>query len=109
MSIVLFTHASYSQVFVEEQNINELDIQYIELVGVNSSMFGVKIKIFVDYGAPVKFMKGAKIKNSSGKDMKFNTMMHALNFMYENNWKYVNYTETIVGSKLRYVYLLEKK
>ncbi len=36
-------------------------------------------------------------------------MIDALNFMYKNNWKYVNYTEAVIGGKIRYVYLLEKR
>jgi hypothetical protein len=109
LTIMFFTQLSFSQVFVEEQNINELDIKYIQLVGVNTSMFGVKIKVFVDYGQKAKFMKADGIKNSKGETKKFNSMMDALNFMNKNGWKFVNYTETIVGSKLRYLYLLEKE
>jgi len=41
--------------------------------------------------------------------MKFNSMVHALNFMRKNNWKYKNYTEAMFNGKIRYVYLLEKE
>ena len=104
----LIAQLTYSQVFVEDQNINDLNIEYVELVGVNTSMFGVKIKVYVDYGQEVKFLKADKIKDNNGKIMKFNTMIHALNFMKENGWEYVNYSESVIGSKLRYVYLLKK-
>ena len=100
---------SFSQVYVEDVNINELDIKYIQLVGVNTSMFGVKIKVYVDYGQKVKFMKSSKIKDAEGKIKKFNSMTDALNFMYKNGWKYVNYTEAVISGKIRYVYLLEKR
>lgn len=106
---MFLTQYTFSQVFVEDVNINELDIEYVQLVGVNTSMFGVKIKVFVDYGQEAKLMKADAIRDASGKTMKFNSMIHALNFMNENGWKYTNYTETIVSSKLRYVYLLENK
>jgi len=106
---IFMTQLSFSQVYVEEQNINELDIKYIELVGVNTSMFGVKMKIYVDYGAKVKFMKSAKIKGADGKIMKFNTMIHALNFMYDNGWEYVNYSTVVMGGKIRTIYILKKK
>jgi len=104
-----FAQFSFSQVFVGEQNINDLDIKYIQLVGINTSLFGVKMKVYVDYGQKVKFLKADKIRDAKGKIMKFNTMTHALNFMYKNGWRYVNYTENVIASKLRYVYLLEKK
>ncbi len=109
IAISFFTHLSFSQVFVQDVNINELDIEYVQLVGVNTSMFGVKIKVYVDYGQEAKLMKADAIKDATGKTIKFNSMIHALNFMNENGWKYTNYTETIVSSKLRYVYLLENK
>lgn len=108
IAIAFFTQLSYSQVFVEDQNINELDIKYVQLIGVNTSMFGVKIKVFVDYGQKAKFMKADGIKDADGKVMKFNSMMDALNFMNLNDWSFVNYTEANFNGKLRYVYLLEK-
>ena len=108
-TLLFLTQLTYSQVFVEDVNINDLDIEYVQLVGVNTSMFGVKIKVYVDYGQEAKLMKADAIKGASGNTMKFNSMIHALNFMNENGWKYTNYTETIVSNKLRYVYLLENK
>jgi hypothetical protein len=109
VTIGLFTQISFSQVFVSDQNINDLDITYVQLVGVNTSMFGVKIKVFVDYGQKAKLMKADGIKDSEGKVKKFNSMMDALNFMDKNGWKYINYTEAIISGKLRYVYLLKRK
>ena len=108
-TLLFLTQLTYSQVFVEDVNINDLDIEYVQLVGVNTSMFGVKIKVYVDYGQEAKLMKADAIKDASGNTIKFHSMIHALNFMNENGWKYTNYTETIVSSKLRYVYLLENK
>jgi len=107
--VVFVTQLSYSQVFVEEQNINDLDIKYVQLIGVNTSMFGVKIKVFVDYGQKAKMMKADGIKDAKGETMKFNSMIDALNFMYKNGWKYINYTEAVFSGKIRYVYLLEKQ
>ncbi|PHS63950.1 MAG: hypothetical protein COB12_08810 [Flavobacterium sp.] len=108
-SILFITQFSYSQVFVEDVDINELDIKYIQLIGVNTSMFGVKFKVFVDYGQKAKMMKADGIKDSEGETKKFNTMIDALNFMHSNGWKYINYTEAEFSGKIRYVYLLEKK
>ena len=108
IAFAFITQLTFSQVIVEDQNINELNIDYIELVGINTSLFGVKMKVYVDYGQPVKFLKADNIKDGNGKTIKFNTMMHALNFLKENGWEYVNYTESVIGSKLRYVYLLKK-
>lgn len=110
ITIALFSTISYSQVYVEGTNINDLeDVNYIQLVGINTSMFGVKIQVFVDYGQKAKMMKSDQIKDAKGRKKKFNSMIGALNFMEKNGWKFVNYTEAMVGRKLRYVYLMEKK
>ncbi len=109
LAIVFSTQFVFSQVFVDDQNINELDIKYVQLIGVNTSMFGVKIKVFVDYGQKAKFMKADGIKDATGTVIKFNSMIAALNFMNNNGWSFVNYTEAMFSGKLRYVYLLEKR
>lgn len=104
----LIVQFSFSQVIVGETDVNKLDINYVQLIGVNTSIFGKKIKVYIDYGQPAKFFADP-IKNSEGKAMKFNSMVHALNFMRKNNWKYKNYTEAMFNGKIRYVYLLEKE
>lgn len=109
LAVALFSKVSYSQVFVEDVNINDLDIKYIQLVGYNTSMFGKKMEVMVDYGQKAKFMKADGIKDSNGEKIKFNSMIHALNFMKSNGWEFVNYTEAQVGRKVRFLYLLKKK
>jgi hypothetical protein len=104
----LFAQSMSSQVFVENQNVNDLDIEYVQLIGINTSMFGVKIKIYVDYGQPAKFLKSESIKNTDGKAMKFNSMIDALNFMHKNGWSYVDYSEANFNGKIRYTYLLQR-
>ncbi|QOD60049.1 hypothetical protein H9I45_11935 [Polaribacter haliotis] len=109
LALFLCCQIFYSQVYVEDKNINDLkDVKYIELVGVNTSLFGVKMKVFVDYGAEVKFLKNQKIKDAEGNVKKFNTMIAALNFMYNNGWEFVNYNLTFMGKKATYIYLLKK-
>lgn len=109
ISIALLSQFTYSQVIVNDENINDLDIDYIQLIGVNKSMFGVKIEIYVDYGQKAKFMKADNMKDDSGNAMKFNSMVDALNFMKKNGWEYVDYTESVINNKLKYVYLLKKQ
>jgi len=104
----LFIQTSFSQVYVEDQNINELDIKYLQLVGLNPFLSS-KVKIYVDYGQPTKFMKSYKIKNAEGKPIKFNSIIDALNFMDKNGWEFVNYSQTAIGNKVATVFLLKKK
>lgn len=99
-----------AQVFVKEQNINDLaDVKYIQLIGINTSMFGKKMEVLVDYGQKQKLLQSTSIRNSEGEVMKFNSMVAALNFMEANGWEFVDYKESLVKNKLRYVYLLKKK
>ena len=109
---VLFMMAapmSFGQVTVEGVNINELDIDYCKLNGYNKSMFGMKIIISVDYGQKFNMFKTQRIVGPEGKDMVFNSMIGALNFMERNGWEYVNNYTISSGDKLIYHYLLKKK
>ncbi len=40
--------------------------------------------------------------------MKFNSIVDALNFIHKNVWRFVDYSEAVIGNKLRHIYLLEK-
>lgn len=109
IAIIFLTQLSFSQVHVGEQNINELDIKYIQLVGKNTALLDTKFKVFVDYGQEGKYMKSGVIKNSKGEIQKFNSMMDALNYMNKNGWIYSNSNEVLVGRFTYSYYLLEKK
>ncbi len=94
----------------EQVDINQLEgVQYVQLVGYNTSVFGQKLEISVDYGQKMKMFKSISIRNAEGKAMKFNSMMDALNFMEANGWEFIDYKESMVGRKMRYVYLLKRK
>ena len=48
--LVIFGFTAKSQVIVNDVNINDLDIQYIELIGAAKILNPFKIKVYVDYG-----------------------------------------------------------
>jgi hypothetical protein len=100
---------SFSQVYVEEVNINELDINYCELVGFNKYLLG-KVNITIDYGQEYKFSKHQLIKGPSGKPVEFQSMVEALNFMDKNGWEYVdNKVLTNSNDDALSKYLLKRK
>ncbi len=105
LAVVFFSKVSHSQVFVGDVNINDLDVKYVQIIGYNTSLFGKKMEVVVDYGQK----KLREIKDEKGKTIKFNSMTHALNFMSENGWKYLNYMEVVSGRKVKALYLLERK
>lgn len=100
---------SFGQVKVEGVNINDLDIKYCELYGYNKGIFTNKIIITVSYGQKFRWWKTQRIVGPKGKDMIFNSMIDALNFMEKNGWEYVNNYVLSHGDNLVYHYLLKKK
>lgn len=85
--LILYSLQGFGQVFVNDVNINELDIKYCQLFGFDTSPVGKKSLVMVDYGQKGEFTKSQSIKDSEGKDIDFNGMIDALNFMYKNGWE----------------------
>ena len=107
---MLTASMSFGQVKVEGVNINELDISYCRLSGINKGVFTEKIVITVDYGQKFKWWKTQRIIGPNGKDIVFRSMVGALNFMEKNGWTYVNnYAITDGKGGSVYHYLLKKK
>ncbi len=50
-----------------------------------------------------------KLMMSDKKVVKFNSAMHALNFMDQNGWKYVEQVAVQQGDNTSYKYLMQKK
>jgi len=110
LSVILFSFINlcFSQVTVENVNINELDIKYCQLSGYNKSFFGQNIIVTVDYGQKFDFGKKQQIKGPDNKPIEFNSMIDALNFMEKNGWEYVNnYAVSSSGGSI-YHYLLKR-
>lgn len=99
--------SAFSQVTVDNVDINKLDIKFCELVA-KSALFSMKVVVVIDYGQDFSW-KVQTIKGTDGKDMKFNSVIAALNFMYLNGWDYAN--NFVVSDKdgSVYHYLLKKK
>lgn len=104
---LLVGFSANSQVTVDGVDINKTDIKYCELVA-KSALFSMKVVVVIDYGQDFSW-KAQTIKGNDGKDMKFNSVIAALNFMYKNGWDYAN--NFVVSDKdgSVYHYLLKKK
>lgn len=108
-AIALFSFGAQSQVTVNGTDINELDIQYVEMVGRSKVFSLTKIKIFIDYGQDFSW-KQQTIKTADGTNAAFNSIVDGLNFMEANGWEYVNnYYLKDDNGQLTYKYLLKKK
>lgn len=79
---------------------------YCELVGYNPNVLGIgnKVKVQVDFGEEHNFWgnDGRDILvDEKGKDIKFNSMVEAMNFMGEHGWRYQNsYVVTVSGQNV---------
>ncbi|GAB4255785.1 MAG: hypothetical protein Kow0027_22630 [Saprospiraceae bacterium] len=91
-----------SQVVVDGVNINELDIEFCEIVA-ESNFWGTKAKIKIDYGQPGGSFGFDKVTDKDGKPLKVNTTVGALNYMFKNGWDFVT-SYTIGDASKGYVY-----
>lgn len=97
-----------AQVVVNDVNINELEhVKYVELLGVQR-LLSNKIVVNVDYGQPRRVFREPRIKNGRGRNMKFNSMIDALNFMSMNGWEYVNNHQVHTSDTDEFHFLLRR-
>ena len=105
----LFCLSAYSQVIVNDVDINKEDIKYCQLLA-EGKLLSKKVSIIVDYGQLQKLLgKKQVIKDASGKKMELHSVIDALNFMDKNGWEYVNSYAITTGGDNVYHYLLKKR
>jgi len=63
--------------------------QYCEVVAT-PRILSNRVTIDVDYGEERSLWKDNRLKDETGRLVKFNTLVDALNFMGRNGWKLVN-------------------
>ncbi|MDE6415596.1 MAG: hypothetical protein K2K68_01035 [Duncaniella sp.] len=84
---------------------------YAELLGFQKGLFSNKVKVHVDFGQNVSFWKQGNmtIVDEDGKDIVFNSMVDAMNFMGERGWEFQQaYVVTESGQNV-YHWLLSKE
>ena len=65
--------------------------EYCEILST-SGLLSTKVKIEVDYGQEVSFSNKYEkrvVRDESGKQMKFNSIIDALNYMGNQGWEFV--------------------
>ena len=76
---------------VNDISVNKIDVEYIQIVGT-SKLFSKKVTIQIDFGQNTKFFTSSnetQIKDKSGRFVKFNSMIDALNFMNSIGYHYL--------------------
>ena len=108
-ALIITGFSGYTQVIVDDINVNDLDIQYVEL-RARQKFLSTKVIVNVDYGQKFRLFVEQSIRSKDGKKLPFNSVIHALNFMDQNGWEYVsNIIYADKDGNTLYHYLLQRK
>ena len=89
LTTTIFVHA---QLVVDGVNVNDLkDVKLVQVVGYGK-LFSNKVKIVVDYGQEIKWLKikGTFVTDKNGAKKIFNSMIDAMNHLENNGWEYLD-------------------
>ncbi len=104
-----FDKEGSKKIIVNGVDINQLNIKYCEILGVTSGITRLESNIIIDYGQTYDFYEAQAIENENGKEIKFNSIIDALNYMSKSGWKYViSYSTNFSTIESVYHILLEK-
>lgn len=101
--------SAFSQT-VNDIPVKDIDVDYVQIVGT-SKLFSNKVSIEIDFGQENKFFssdKDTRVKDADGKNMIFNSMIDALNFMTKNGYEFVQAYAFATNNQNVYHYLLRK-
>lgn len=96
---------------VNDIPIRDIDVNYVQIVGT-SRLLSNKLTIEIDFGQENKLFssdKDTRVKDVNGKNMVFNSMIDALNFMTKNGYEFVQAYALTLSNQNIYHYLLQKK
>jgi hypothetical protein len=112
---VLTTLTVFQQANAQSVNdipLKDLNAEYVQIVGTSKPLTN-KITVEIDFGQETKSFptdKEVKIKDANGKNMLFNSMVDALNFLAKNGYEFVQaYALNMSNSQNTYHYILRKK
>lgn len=101
--------AANAQIVVDGVDINKIEeLQYCQIVA-QAKFLSAKVTIAIDYGQEPSYGRATKIIDRHGKPVVFNSVIQALNFMYDNGWKYLDAYTLTEGNSNVYHYTLERK
>ncbi|GAB0157077.1 hypothetical protein CHRYSEOSP005_23460 [Chryseobacterium sp. Alg-005] len=109
LSLIGFASLSWAQT-VNDVPIKDIDVDYVQIIGTGRSL-STKVDVEIDFGQETKsisFKNGTNIKDERGRNMKFNSMMDALNFMSANGYTF-QFAYTSNDEKDRAIYYILKK
>lgn len=100
----------FAQVTIGSVPIEEIDAEYLEIVGQAKMLKLMEVNIYVDYGqvGGIKDIKEGHIKDASGKRIAFNGMMGAVNFFVDYGYELDFAYPLSTGNGMVYHYILKK-
>ncbi len=85
------TSVASAQVVVDGVNINNLEqVSMIRMIA-QERFLSNKVNIFIDYGQSIRGIGRQNmevINPNDGERIKFNSVMHAVNYLISNGWEY---------------------
>lgn len=83
---------------------------YAELLGTGTNFLGLNknVKVTVDMGQYQSVAKAYTLQDENGKDIKFNSMVAAMNYMGQRGWKFIQTYVVTVDKQQVYHWLLYK-
>ena len=109
LSLITLSVLSFAQT-VNDVPLKDIDVDYVQIIGTGRSL-STKVNVEIDFGQETKsisFKNGTNIKDERGRNVKFNSMMDALNFMSANGYVF-QFAYTTNNEKDEAVYYILKK
>jgi hypothetical protein len=110
LTMCLFAVLTASSQTVNDIPVKDIDVDYVQIVGT-SRILSNKLTIEIDFGQENKLFssdKDTRVKDINGKNMIFNSMVDALNFMTKNGYEFVQAYAFATNNQNVYHYLLRK-
>lgn len=110
--IVMMTVAFFAIVATQKSTAQELEQMrvYAELLGTSTNFLGLNknVKVTVDMGQYQSSFSAYTLQDENGQDIKFNSMVAAMNYMGQRGWKFAQTYVVSKGKDLVYHWLLYK-
>jgi len=101
---------SNAQILVNGKNINEMDLEYIELIVDRRAFNQGQVFAVIDYGQTIRSItfRQNRIRTENGQDRLFRGEMDLFNFLFKNGWVHET-TYTLSGDSGGLVYHIFRK
>ena len=105
VSMLIVSSVSIGQT-VNDVNIKDIGVKYCQLSAVQK-VLSPKVIIGIDYGQERKMFEPVVVKDKQGKNMKFSSVIDALNFMNKYGWELHSTMLLTIGNTSVYTYVLK--